>query len=95
MTEQELLDYLEKTLADIRGEALAGRLLARTMMASLLANRSDRDTLLERFEKDIDKAINKFKLGDGKKPLGAEEILTLETARMRCVQVLDALREPE
>ncbi|NTJ63543.1 hypothetical protein G6M50_38055 [Agrobacterium rhizogenes] len=86
MNESELVAQI----ADVRGEALAGRLLSTIALDFLLLNGTDKKAALDYFTMQIDRDLNAMTFVDGD-AMSNEKVR--EIARLRAHQAIDSLRD--
>lgn len=83
------MDDIYEQIADVRGEALAGRLLAEIALDFVLRATDDKTALCEHFTMQIDRDLNamQFVGGDANRNAQVREI-----ARLRAHQAIEGLR---
>lgn len=85
----EALDAISEAMADLRGEALAGRMLATVTLDLLLQVSSEPRKLLSILEETIERSVAKIEFPAEPSDLDNK---AREIARLRCLETLDSIR---
>ncbi len=84
------MDEIYEQLADVRGEATAGRILAAIALDFILLSTPDKNSALDYFTMQIDRDLNAMTFAGGDAALNEK---VREIARIRAHQAIDSLRD--
>jgi flagellar biosynthesis chaperone FliJ len=86
----DALRHMMRVVSEIRGEAIAGQMLAMVAVDILLVQSSDRSAFIDQLEKRLDQQLNQLQPAGESTP--EFDAVARETARSQVYALLDTLR---